>query len=151
MDQNELQKITPNPGSEKEMFNMLVAAALENKHMKFEFIRNWQMRKIVKTYRNGLKKVVKVFKTAKKEAEEVWDDALRSGKIDLMLPLLCAEMKHCYDYYKEELETANIMLTEYREYVLSGHILDTFLFKNWRPDLLCYDHRGWPFNKKKIK
>ena len=147
MKPDQFQNIAPNPGSEKEMFEMLVRTAMENKHFKFEFIRNWEMRKLCKHQVKGLKKVIQFFKGAKRSAEEIWLYELTTGNIDLKTPIMCSELRHCLEYYEIELKTIKEMLSEHREYMFSFHLLDTLVFNRWRPDSECYDHRKL-FKKK---
>jgi hypothetical protein len=63
------------------------------------------------------------------------------GNPDLETLMALKQFKICTDFYKDETKILNDMLSEYTEYVLSGHVIDT-LVGNIRPDEDLYDHRG---------
>lgn len=148
MKQDDFQKVAPNPKSEEEMFLMLMQVAMENKHMGFEYIRNWEMRKLCKHQKKGLKTVLEFFKTAIESAQDKWLWEIANNKIDMRTPIMIGELKHCLNYYKEEYKTVTEMLKEHKEYMFSFHLIDTFVLNRWRPDSECYDHR-YLFKKKK--
>lgn len=147
MKPEEFHKIAPNPKTEEEMFLMLMKVALENKHMGFEFIRNWEMRKLCKHQLRGLKQVLKFFEAAIESAQDKWRWEIQNNKIDFGTPIMIKELEHCWAYYKIELDNIKEMLKEHREYMFSFHLLDTFVLNRWRPDNECYDHRRL-FKKK---
>jgi hypothetical protein len=130
--------------NDREMFAMLVSVALTNKNMDFEFIRCLEHRKVVKIYIKGVKKVVKFFKNISKLADKAAKLAMQDPQIDLSVIMAAKEFRHCKNYYIKELKIAKDMLSEYREYVCSGHLIDTFILPRWRPDEECVDYRTLP-------
>ena len=141
MDLKEFQEKLPK--DDMEMAELLMAKALEGPQSKFEFIRNWEMRKIVKVYYKGLKAVVKMFTAYQQSMESDF-----YSKPSVLGAVAAAHMRLCTDFYKEEMRIAKEMLKEYREYIFSFHLIDTFVLNRWRPDSECYDHR-YLFKKKK--
>ena len=128
--------------NEKEYFSELVNKALEGKHSDFEFIKNIYMLKTARLYRRGLKKVIKVFKALIKGLIKAYSKGIlnETDKLDMIMAIKQFEV--CLNYYKKEHAIAKDMLTEYREYVLHGHILKQLVFLSDRPEEECIDYRG---------
>lgn len=140
----DLKQFQNKPKNDAEMFALLMANAFEGVHMKFEFLRCWEHCKVARIYLNGLRHVIKFFKSAQKVNKAIIAENEKQGKIDLEAMLMSESLKLCIDYYKKELRIAKDMLSEYREYICSGHIIDTFILPRWRPDEECVDYRTLP-------
>ena len=125
------------------LFKELVNKALENKHSKFEFIRNYDMWKAAKMYRSGVKRVYKMFKNIEADLIVRYGQVINAGKEDLELVMAIRQFAHCVQYYKEEHAIAKDMLSEFGCYMRSGHILQTLL-GGLRPEYECVDYRKLP-------
>ena len=127
----------------KKFFGELVKKALEGKQSNFEFIRSYEMLKVARLYRTGTKKVYKVFKDLHKALLEAYakDVVTDSQKLEVLMSIKQFEI--CFEYYKKENAIAKDMISEYKTYVFSGHILDTML-GGYRPDSECVDYRKLP-------
>ena len=128
----------------KKFFGELVKKALEGKQSNFEFIRSYEMLKVAQLYRTGTKKVFKVFKSLRKALLEAYakDVITDTQKIEMLMSIKQFEI--CYAYYKKEHAIAKDMISEYKTYVFSGHILNT-MFGGYRPDNECVDYRKLPW------
>jgi hypothetical protein len=127
---------TESLAAEKEkLFNELVEAAAAGKHTNFEFIRNITEMFVIKQSKKSLEKVVAVFEILSAEAYNLYCKQVRSGTDDFNLLYAYTQYKNCTKFYIDELMTANDMLNEYWNYVLSGHILSQFLLlRNRAPE-----------------
>lgn len=128
----------------KQFFEELVKKAFEGKQSDFEFIRNFEMIQTARLYKRGVKKVSDVFASLAKGLLRQYSEQIKLGKQDIEALLAAKQFEICRDYYKKEFETAKDMLSEYRTYMFSGHILDT-IFGRYRPDEECVDYRTLPF------
>ena len=136
-------QIIPKKMTEEEESDFYVALALvamKGEHRKFEFIRCWEHRKIVRLYKKGLKIVIKRFKELKALNEKL----IKAGKGSFTSLVLCRQFNICVKFYKKELHTINDMLSEYREYICSGHLLDTFVLPRLRTEDELVDYRTLP-------
>lgn len=129
--------------STDELFRELVTKALEGKHSKFEFIRNYQMLQVARMYRKGVKRVTKMFRNMEYELLCTYKKLIKAGKDDLAMVMAIKQFATCAQYYKEEHAIAKDMISEFRCYVNSGHILQT-IFGGTRPDIECIDYRKLP-------
>lgn len=129
--------------STDELFKDLVTKALEGKHSKFEFIRSYEMFQIAKMYRKGVKSVTKMFRNMEYELLCTYKKMIKSGKDDLTLVMAIKQFAACAQYYKEEHAITKDMISEFRCYVNSGHILQT-LMGGIRPECECVDYRKLP-------
>ena len=127
----------------KKFFEALVNKALEGKHSDFEFIRSYEMLKVARLYRRGVKKVAKLFGNLHKDLLKAYASAIGEDKQKLEELMSAIQFDKCRDYYLKELNIAKNMIQEYRVYVESGHILYT-IFGGVRPDDECIDYRKLP-------
>lgn len=127
----------------KELFNELVKKALEGKQSDFEFIRSYDMLQAARAYRAGTRKVAKIFNSLRKGLLKEYARAIITNeqKLDVVMTIL--QFEKCRDYYLAERDIAKDMISEYRTYVMSGHILNTIL-GGIRPDEECVDYRKLP-------
>ena len=65
--------------SGEEFFTTLVERALKGKQSDFEFIRSWQERFAVKTYRFGISAIIRIFKNLYKSTYKVYLEQVRAG------------------------------------------------------------------------
>lgn len=126
-----------------EFFEVLVQRALEGKQSDFEFIRNYKMLRVAKLYKKGVRKVSRLFESIRKSLLKQYQATIKSGTQDIKVIMSITQFEKCRDYYKKERAIAKDMISEYRTYVFSGHILDTLLGKI-RPDNECVDFRTLP-------
>ena len=126
-----------------ELFRDLVNKALDGKHSKFEFIRNYQMLQVARMYRKGVKRVTKMFRNMEYELLYAYKKLIQNGQDDLAMVMAIKQFAACAQYYKEEHAIAKDMISEFRCYVNSGHILQT-IFDGTRPDYECVDYRKLP-------
>ena len=129
--------------STEELYKGLVTKALEGKHSKFEFIRNLEMLHVAKLYRRGVKQVAKMFKNMEYELLYAYKKLIQNGQDDIGMIMAIRQFGACAQYYKEEHAIAKDMISEFRCYVNSGHILQT-LFGGVRPEYECVDYRKLP-------
>ena len=126
-----------------EFFEVLIQRALEGKQSDFEFIRNYKMLRVARLYKKGVRKVSRLFESIRKSLLKQYQATINSGTQDIKVIMSIAQFEKCRDYYKKERAIAKDMISEYRTYVFSGHILDTLLGKI-RPDNECVDFRKLP-------
>lgn len=127
----------------KKFFSELVKKALEGKQSNFEFIRNLEMLHVAKLYRSSIRKVIKIFKDLVKSLTKEYADQISDDKQSLEVIMAIKQFDTCLAYYKKELRIAKDMISEYKTYVFSGHVLDA-LFGGYRPDYECVDYRKLP-------
>jgi flagellin-specific chaperone FliS len=132
-----------NVNDPKEFFTELVKKALTEDNSKFEFIRNLEMLHVAKFYRSSIRKVIKIFKDLVKGLTKEYADQISDDKQSLDVIMAIKQFDACLAYYKKELRIAKDMISEYKTYVFSGHILNT-LFGGYRPDYECVDYRKLP-------
>lgn len=129
----------------KKFFIELVNHALQNKNSEFEFIRNWNMCKISRMYKRGTKRVAKVFDGLAKKLVKEYAAKIHKGNADIETLIAIKQFIVCRDFYLKENAIAKDMMSEYRTYVFSGHILDQFIFNIGRRDDELTDYRKLPF------
>ena len=122
------------------LYTMLISAALTGEHREFEFIRCWEHRKIAKYFLKGLKVVIKNLKTMAKVADKL----IKAGQGNLIDHIYAKQLHLSIDYYKKECAIVRDMLSEYREYVCSGHLIDTFVLPRLRTEDELVDYRTLP-------
>ena len=125
-------------------FALLFNTALTSKNMEFEFIRCWEHRRVAKYYLNGLKKILRDFKKVAKAQDQLVKALKEAGKLDILNLKFADQLHECVKFYKKECAIVKDMLSEYREYVCSGHLIDTFLFPRLRTDYELVDYRTLP-------
>ena len=125
----------------KEFFDELVKKALKGKQSDFEFIRTYKMCKVARYYKTSTKRVSKAFKILYKKLMKTYAKDILTGEQQLEMLMSMKHFEICYDYYKKEYEIAKDMLSEYRAYLSSGHILDQLVLNSIRPDDECVDYR----------
>lgn len=128
----------------KKFFSELVKKALEGKQSNFEFIRSYEMLKVARLYRTGTKKVFKVFKSLYTALLDAYAKAIITNDQKLEMLMSIKQFEICAEYYKKEHAIAKDMISEYKAYVFSGHILNT-MFGGYRPDFECVDYRKLPW------
>ena len=129
----------------KKVFEELVKKALKGKQSDFEFIRTYEMCKVVRYYKISVKRVYKTFKTLYKKLMKTYAKDILTGEQKLEMLMSMKQFEICYDYYKKEYELAKDMLSEYRAYLSSGHIFDQLVLNSVRSDDECVDYRELPW------
>ena len=129
----------------KKVFEELVKKALKGKQSDFEFIRTYEMCKVVRYYKISVKRVYKTFKTLYKKLMKTYAKDILTGEQKLEMLMSMKQFEICYDYYKKEYELAKDMLSEYRAYLSSGHIFDQLVLNDIRSDDECVDYRELPW------
>jgi len=127
----------------QKFFAELVKKALEGKQSNFEFIRSYDMLKVARLYRKGTAKVCKVFKGLVKSILDAYAKSIFTDEQKIEALMSAKQFEVCAEYYKKEHAIAKDMISEYKTYVMSGHILDTLL-GGYRPDIECVDYRKLP-------
>lgn len=126
---------------EMELFEQLVAAALEGEPSKFEFIRNLEGYHYIQAAKRGIKKTVKLFKGMFESLAAQHYEAIMKDEAPVEQVILVKQMYLCYEFYKNELQITKDMLQEYRSYIIkSGHFISVF-FGYQRPDQDLVDYR----------
>jgi len=128
----------------KKFFEELVKKALEGKQSNFEFIRSYGMLSVARLYRKGTKRVAKVFKNLCKEILDNYSKLIITDEQKIDMLLAYKQFESCRDYYLKEYAIAKDMISEYRTYVFSGHILE-MLSGGYRSDYECVDYRKLPW------
>ena len=128
----------------KEIFGELVKKALKGKQSDFEFIRTYEACKTARLYKSSVKRVSKTFKTLYKKLMKTYAKDIMTDEQKLEMLMSMKQFEICYNYFKKECEIAKDMLSEYRAYLLSGHIFDQLVLNNVRPDDECVDYRKLP-------
>ena len=129
--------------SSDEIFMNLIEKALAGEHSPFEFIRSYDMLKVARLYRAGVKKVAKMFKSLEKELLQAYQYSIESDNQSLEIVMSIKQFGKCAQYYKEECAIVKDMIKEFKTYVMSGHILQTML-GGVRPENECVDYRKLP-------
>ena len=127
----------------KKFFEELVRKALEGKQSNFEFIRSYEMLKVARLYKSGTKKVTKLFNSLINDLINQYSSQIVDDKQLLETIMAIKQFEKCRDYYKQEVAIAKDMISEFKTYVMSGHILQTAL-GGVRPDFECVDYRKLP-------
>lgn len=127
-----------------ELFIQLVKKAMTEKNSDFEFIRNWEVRKVVKQYIYGVDQVIRIFSNLEKTTYKTYVNQVKTNTQDLQTILAFKQFNQCRKYYSKERDIALDMLDEYRAYIFGGHIWDT-LVGNTRTDDDCVDYRDLPW------
>jgi len=129
----------------KKFFSELVKKALEGKQSNFEFIRDLEMLKVARLYKIGTRKVFRVFKSLHKALIKVYAKDVLTDEQKLEMIMSIKQFEICCEYYKKECAIAKDMISEYKTYVFSGHILAQLFFNGVRPDNECVDYRKLPW------
>lgn len=129
----------------KQFFEELVKKAMDGKPSEFEFIRSYQMLQTARLYKHGVKKVAKLFKTLSDSLFEQYSDKIINDAQDVEALLAAKQFEMCYDFYTKEFNLAKDMISEYRAYAFSGHLLDQFVFGGIRAESECVDFRKLPW------
>lgn len=129
----------------QKFFAELVKKALEGKQSDFEFIRSYEMLKVARLYKKGTKKVHKLFNSLVKSILDAYAKSILTDEQKIEALLSVKQFEACAKYYENECAIAKDMLSEYRTYVLSGHIMEQFFFCGVRPDNECVDYRKLPW------
>lgn len=131
----------PSTKTEEKFFTDLVERATTGKQSTFEFIRSWQERTAVKTYRVGLAAVIQMFKNLYNSTYKTYLSQIAAGTQDLQTLLALKQFKQCLAFYEREAEITRDMIKEYWEYIWNWHIIDT-LIGNYREEKDLWDHGG---------
>ena len=127
--------------TEEKFFTDLVERAIKGKQSDFEFIRSWQERIAVKSYRFGIAAVIRIFRNLYNSTYKTYLSQVTLGNQDLQTLLALKQFKQCLSFYTREYEIAHDMVKEHTEYMWNWHIVDT-LIGNYRPIEDLWDHRG---------
>lgn len=119
----------------------LMKLALTGEHRQFEYIRNWGMRRLAADCAKTTKRVVKYFKACKDNTDRLVKYELMTDRFDVRSVGMAIRFDECIAFYEEELRILKSMLSEHLRYMLSFHLIDTFVLNRWRPDRECFDHR----------
>lgn len=111
----------------EEIFNELIAQALEGKHTPFEFIRNFSQLLFALDCRRDRKNLLKLFQKLEKDFIKEYTNQIRSNSQDINLVTSIKQLATVKDYYIKEVNILSDMVSEYKAYVLNGHITDTIL------------------------
>lgn len=117
----------------------LTTRAFTGNHSKFEFIRSIDEYRVAKLYNKGLIKIISGYKVAAKEALREYRTSLREGKEDVIDLINHRDFLRCVKFYQDELRLSDYMISEYGDYVMQGHIMDT-IRRVYRPEEDLYDH-----------
>lgn len=114
--------------SKEEMLDFtekLIKTALENKHPKSSFLRNYTEVQGARLLRHANAQLVKGFKSAAKEAFNQYLADLEAG-IDTSASLYSYRTyRVCQKFYEEERDLYNNLISEFFSYmVFGGHIVD---------------------------
>lgn len=128
----------------EELCLQLMQYALKNENSSFTFIRCLRERINLQEYiRNSLAPAEKLFRRLYTATQKAYLEQIRSGAQELQAILALKQFKYCQEYYKKEIAVAKDILDEHKEYVLSGHIIDTLL-GNIRKEEDLVDYRKLP-------
>lgn len=127
--------------TEEKFFTDLVERAIKGKQSSFEFVRSWQERIAVKSYRFGIAAVIRIFRNLYDSTYKTYLSQVTLGNQDLQTLLALKQFKQCLSFYAREYEIAHDMIKEHNEYMWNWHIIDT-LIGNYRPIEDLWDHRG---------
>ena len=125
-------------------FALLFQTALTGKNMDFEFIRCWEHRKVARYYLRALRKILRDFKKVAKAQDQLVKALTKAGKLNFLNLKFADQLHECVKFYKKECAVVKDMLSEYREYVCSGHLIDTFVLPRLRTDYELVDYRTLP-------
>lgn len=128
----------------RQFFEALIQKALEGEASEFEFIRSYNMLKVARMYKAGVKKVVKIFDDLIKKLIYKYEKAIIVDEQTLELLMTIKQFEFCRNYYKKEVLVAKDMISEYKAYVFGGHVLNTMLGYT-RPESECVDYRKLPW------
>ena len=127
--------------TEEKFFTDLVERAVKGKQSNFEFIRSWQERIAVKSYRFGIAAIIRIFRNLYDSTYKTYLSQVTLGNQDLQTLLALKQFKQCLSFYTREYEIARDMIKEHNEYMWNWHIIDT-LIGNYREEKDLWDHRG---------
>ena len=136
----EFDQFDVNEKTPQDFFKDLVDKAIEGIHSPFEFIRSYQMLKVAKMYKRGVKNVIKIFKGL---VGELLTKYVEDEDKNIEILMAMKQFNDCVKYYEKEYAIAKDMISEYRTYVFSGHIFNTIIGIP-RPDHECVDYRKLP-------
>ena len=132
-----------NEKDKDEIFKNLVEKALRGEQSPFEFIRSYNMLSVARAYRSGVKKVAKIFASLEKSLLKTYQLQIADGSQNIETLAAAIQFRKCKEYYTKEFKIAKDMISEFRTYVFSGHIIQTML-GGMRPEEECVDYRKLP-------
>lgn len=128
-----------------EFFEEILNKALSGKHANFEFIKCWQEYLVARSYISGCKTIINSFNSLYLKVQRAYLKQIETASQDFNLLITMKQFETCRDYFKDEIAIAKDMISEYRAYVFSGHLLDTFLFNAYRREEDLVDYRKLPW------
>lgn len=130
--------------SSKEFFDELVGRAMRGEASKFEFIRDLTTFRTARAYKRGVGKIARLFGKLAEGLVRQCAALVREGAQDVDALLAAKRFEICRDHYAAEAAVAKDMLSEFKAYLRSGHVIRTLL-GGYRPDEECVDYRTLPF------
>ena len=119
----------------------LVNDALKGEHTKFEFIKNTNQLLFAYLCRRDRRKVVDLFKKLQKDFIKEYCKEIKFDLQDYDLVFTIKQLELVIDFYSKEAATLTEMITEYKEYLFSGHIFSSIIMGNERADEDLIDYR----------
>ncbi len=131
--------------SKEEMLDFtegLIKTALENKHPKSSFLRNYNEVRAARLLRNANGKLADGFRAAANEAFRQYKETLRQGLDTFNNLYSYRTYRICQKFYTEEYELYENLLNEFFSYTLfGGHIIDVLLGNDRTDEDLKTDFR----------
>lgn len=120
----------------------IIARAKANEHTPFEYIRNWTDYRKCQLSRAALKLLIKSLTYSTDSMLNKYCKAIITGTADVSQLLVRGVLNQTVEFYKKELAMADDMLDEYRAYLSDGHLINAFLFNEYRSWSDCWDRRN---------
>ncbi len=128
-----------------EIVEALLNRVKENNHSSFSFIRSMQERAAAKEYYNASIKTAEHFNFLKQAILRGYCEDILENKTDIEALLAVRHLDEAVKFYYAEANIALDSLKEYRAYLFSGHLFDSFILNNYRSDEDCVDFRKLPW------
>ena len=131
--------------SKEEMLDFtdgLIKTALENKHPKSSFLRNYSEVRAARLLRNANGKLADGFRSAANEAFKQYKEALEKGLDTFTALYSYRTYRICQKFYSDEYNLYADLLNEFLHYtIFGGHIVDVLLGGDRTRDDLKIDFR----------
>lgn len=120
----------------------IIERAQTGVHTPFEYIRNWSDYRKRKISRHALKLLIQSLEYNTESIFHKHCKSIVAGTTDVTQLLIYNVLVQTVKFYKLELAMAEDMIYEYEAYLSDGHLIDAWLFNEYRALAECWDRRG---------
>ena len=107
-----------------DLLNQLIERARNQDYSKFHQLQNWGEYSYIKALRNSVQATVKAFNKCSKKVLNSYCKAVKDGSADTTKLVAYNTLVNTAKFYEKELGLLNLMIYEYKAYLLEGNYLN---------------------------